>query len=242
LDVIERPDIETSSADYARRFAGPAGRYLLEVQAHSIRSVLEGLRPGSALDVGGGHGQLVDLLGASGWRTTVHGTDRTCETNLRELHGKRACHYVQGDLFALPVADRSYDLVIAVRLIAHVADWRRLIAEMCRAADRSVVIDYPSVFALNALTPLLFGVKKSLEGNTRTYTSFSLHQLLREFERHGFFYARQMKQFFLPMVAHRLGKGRAPFRAAEAACRLVGLTTLAGSPAILRVDRKPPLA
>jgi 2-polyprenyl-3-methyl-5-hydroxy-6-metoxy-1,4-benzoquinol methylase len=239
LNITETPDIETSSANYARRFSGSAGRYLLETQQRAIEAALAGLRPGRALDVGGGHGQLVDVLRGSGWHITVHGTDGACERNLRDLHGKRDCDYVQGDLFALPVADRSYDLAIAVRLISHVVDWRRLVGELCRAADRSVVIDYPSVMALNALTPLLFGLKKSLEGNTRTYTSFSTGELLKEFERHGFRYARQKKQFFLPMVVHRIGKGRAPFRAAEAVSRAVGLTALAGSPAILRVDRRP---
>ena len=238
LTNTETPDIETSSADYARRFSGPAGRYLLEMQARSIEAALAGVRPGRALDVGGGHGQLVDLLRAGGWRVTVHGTDRACETNLRELHGKRDCDYVEGDLFALPASDRSYDLAIAVRLISHVMDWPRLIGELCRVADQSVVIDYPSVVALNALTPLLFGLKKSLEGNTRTYTSFSTRELLREFERHGFRYACQKKQFFLPMVAHRVGKGRAPLRAAEAISRGVGLTALAGSPVVLRADRR----
>src|SRR5690606_22711484 len=70
-----KPDIETSSADYASRFAGPAGRYLLEVQARSIEAALQGLTPGTALDVGGAHGQLVQLLERRGWQPTVHGTD-----------------------------------------------------------------------------------------------------------------------------------------------------------------------
>ena len=69
-----------------------------------------------------------------------------------------------GRLYKLPVADRSFDLVIAVRLISHVPEWRRLIAELCRVARQAVVIDYPSKSGLNALTPLLFGMKKSVEG------------------------------------------------------------------------------
>lgn len=233
----EAPDIETSSADYARRFSGPAGSYLLDVQARAIREALEDLRPGSALDVGGGHGQLVDLLRSMGWRVTVHGSDDICARNLRELHGKRECEFVRGSLFALPLPDRSFDVVLAVRLVAHVDDWPRLLGEMCRVARQAVVIDHPSKFALNALTPFLFGVKKSLEGNTRTYLSFSRRELMTEFARHGFRLRREVKQFFLPMAVHRLGRGAAPFRAAEALFRGLGLTALAGSPVILRVDR-----
>jgi len=235
--VAETPDIDTSSADYARRFAGPAGKYLLDVQARAVGAILARLSPGAALDVGGAHGQLVDLLQSRGWKVTIHGTDRACEENLRGLHGKRDCDYVQGDLFALPAADRSYDLVIAVRLISHVTDWKRLVAEMCRVARRTVVLDYPSTFALNALTPLLFGLKKSLEGNTRTYGSFSRSELAAEFEKHGFRLVRQVKQFFLPMVIHRMARGAALLRGAETLFRAVGLTALAGSPVIVQLER-----
>jgi len=233
----ETPDIETSSAAYASRFAGSAGRYLLSVQSRAVTRAIADLSPGTALDVGGGHGQLVEPLRSKGWKVTVHGTDPVCETNLRNLHGQRDCEFIKGDLQPLPVPDRSYDLVIAVRLISHVDAWPLLLAEMCRVARKSVVFDYPSTSGLNALTPLLFGLKKSMEGNTRTYTSFAKKELTAELERHGFRFQQQIKQFFMPMVVHRIGKGALPLRAAESLFRVSGLTALAGSPAILRADR-----
>lgn len=234
----EWPDVETSSADYARRFSGRAGRYLLDTQSRSIERILRGMPPGRALDVGGGHGQLVDLLHRLGWEVTVHGTDPACARNLREVHGKRDVRFVVGDLFDLPVATGGFELVIAVRLISHVEDWPRLVAELCRVASRAVIVDYPSRGGLNALTPLLFGLKKALEGNTRTYTRFSRAQLQQAFAAHGFGAPRQVRQFFLPMVAHRMGGGAAPLRLAESLCRVTGLTALAGSPVILRMDRR----
>jgi SAM-dependent methyltransferase len=180
----------------------------------------------------------VDLLRELGWEVTVQGSTAECGQNLRELHGKKDCLFRESDIFNLPAADGEYDLVIAVRLISHVEDWPRLVREMCRASRGAVVIDYPAKSALNVLTPLLFGLKKSLEGNTRTYTSFSGAQLGEEFSRHGFARPRSIKQFFMPMVVHRVGKGAAPLRAAEAVFRALGLTALFGSPVILRVDRQ----
>ena len=236
--IAETPDIETSSAEYASRFAGRAGRYFLDVQARTVSQALEGLVPGTVLDVGGGHGQLVDPLTRLGWKVTVHGTSAECGRNLRTLHGQRDCEFLLGRLFGLPVADRSFDVVTGVRLLAHVPDWQRLVAELCRVARRSVVVDYPSKSGVNALTPLLFGLKKSYEKNTRTYLSFTHRELAEEFGRHGFAVRRVVKQFFLPMVAHRAGKGMAPLRWAEGLCRVSGLTALAGSPVILRVDRE----
>jgi ubiquinone/menaquinone biosynthesis C-methylase UbiE len=236
--LAETPDIETSSADYASRFSGRAGEFFLDVQAQTVSEALAGLTPGTVLDVGGGHGQLVDPLTRLGWRVTVHGTSAECERNLRELHGKRDCAFLQGRLFDLPVADRSFDAVVAVRLFAHVPDWPRLVAEMCRVARYAIVIDYPSKSGLNALTPLLFGVKKSYERNTRSYLSFTRDELATEFARHGFGVERIVKQFCLPMVAHRATHGSASLRWVERACRASGLTARIGSPVILRLDRR----
>lgn len=236
-EASEAPDVETSRASYASRFAGRAGAYLLDAQWRSIERALEGLAPGSVLDVGGGHGQLADRFAARGWDVTVHGTDPECERNLRALHGRTRCRFVLGDLAALPAADRSFDLVIAVRLLSHVPAWERVLAEMCRVARRSVAFDYPATTGLNALTPLLFGLKRSLEGNTRTYASFRIADLDSTCARNGFRRQRVVKQLFLPMVAHRVAKGSKVLQAAEGAFRATGLTALAGSPAIYRADR-----
>jgi hypothetical protein len=84
---------------------------------------------------------------------------------------------------------------------------------------------------------MLFALKKKMEGNTRVYTSFSRAELLAEYAKHDFVLSKEVKQFVLPMVVHRAGKGALPFRAVEGVCRTLGLTALAGSPGILRVDR-----
>ena len=238
MSLDEAPDIETSSADYARRFAGRAGRYLLEEQTRAVVSVLRGLPKGSALDVGGGHGQLVDPLRSLGWTVTVHGSDDVCARNLRDLHGKHDCSFVRGDFYSLPFADRSFDLVIAVRLLAHVTDWRRLLAEMCRVARRAVAVEYPSKAALNALGPMLFSFKKRLEGNTRTYASFWPQELRIQLRSLGFAPRAQVKELCLPLVLHRALNASAPLRLAESAMRVAGLTKLIGSPVILRADRQ----
>lgn len=233
----EAPDVETSGEDYASRFTGAAGRYLLDAQWSAIERAIEGLPPGTVLDVGGGHGQLAERFAARGWHVTVHGTSAECERNLRTLHGCTRCRYVGGPLEALPAADLSFDLVIAVRLLSHVPEWERLTAEMCRVARRTVVFDYPSTTGLNALTPLLFTLKRSLEGNTRTYASFRVPALDAAIGRHGFRRRRIVKQLCLPMVAHRVARGAPPLRWAESACRALGLTAAVGSPAIYRADR-----
>lgn len=234
---MQHPDVETSSAGYARRFSGPAGRYLLRAQDEALTHTLRDCPPGRALDVGGGHGQLVDPLRSLGWSVTVLGSSEECDYNLRVLHGKRDCEFVCSDILHLPFPDASFELVISVRLLSHVEAWERLLGELCRVSARWVVVDYPSTSGLNALTPLLFKVKKKLEGNTRAYRSFSAHELDRVLSSHGYSKGAVSKQFVLPMALHRACGAAAPLRLTERACRAVGLTAFAGSPVMLRADR-----
>ena len=233
----ETPDIETASAGYARRFAGAAGRYFLEVQRDTVAAALRGLTPGTLLDVGGGHGQLAPWLADSGWQVTVSGSAPECFGRLSADPAAGAVQRIVGDLLRLPVADQAFDVALAVRLISHMEDWPGQIRELCRIARRAVVIDYPSLRSLNSLTPLLFGLKKGLEGNTRTYLSFSREQLETEFARHGFRITAHLPQFALPMVLHRAARGLAPLRWTEAALAALGVTRRFGSPVILRADR-----
>jgi hypothetical protein len=84
----------------------------------------------------------------------------------------------------------------------------------------------------------MFGLKKALEGNTRTYTSFSNRQIAAVVAGASFTVALEIKQFFLPMVLHRATGAAAPMRWAEAGARWIGLTGAFGSPVILRADRR----
>jgi len=231
----ERPDIVTASADYARRFRGRAGAYLLAVQEEAVAALLP-KQGGVVLELGGGHGQLTELLRRRGCRVIQYGSDNRCHRRVRERHGD-AVDCITGDLVALPLAERSVDVVLGVRLMAHVGAWRALLAEACRVARQAVIIDYPSLCGPNLLSPLLFRVKKGIEGNTRSYQNFFQYEIAREFARHGFRVTGRRPQFLLPMGLHRLGGGAAALAGLEAVARRLGLTRWLGSPVILRAER-----
>ena len=61
-DFSETADIETSSDDYAARFAGEIGAWLLKVQEEATLRMLAAYPNAKILDVGGGHGQLTGAL------------------------------------------------------------------------------------------------------------------------------------------------------------------------------------
>ncbi|MGK2909928.1 MAG: class I SAM-dependent methyltransferase [Sphingobium sp.] len=230
------PDVETSSATYAGRFSGEAGAYLLKVQSQGVDALLGDARPiRSALDIGGGHGQLIENLVRTGGDVTILGSDECCADGIaRSPHASQVV-FERGELLAAPFDDGSFDLVTSIRLLAHMTHWHVLIAELCRLARHHVIVDYPTLRGLNALGLAAYPVKLAIEGNTRTYRSFWPGQINRAFARHGFRLGGTFKQFSIPMGLHRAaGKRAVPV---EEALRKVGVTAMIGNPVLARFDR-----
>jgi 2-polyprenyl-3-methyl-5-hydroxy-6-metoxy-1,4-benzoquinol methylase len=234
----EDADVETSSAGYAQRFAGPVGRFFLERQAKATLELLRPFPGASVLDVGGGHGQVTGPLVEAGYAVTVLGSDASCETRVRPWTGAGHASFVSGDLLAPPLPDRSHDVVLSYRLLPHVARWPDLVATLCRLARRAVVVDYPTRRSVNAVADLFFGLKKGVERNTRPFTVFTDAEIERAFATQGFTPAGRRPQFFFPMALHR-GLGSAGLaRGLEAAAAALGLVRALGSPVVLRLDRR----
>ena len=233
----ETADIESSSDEYAGRFAGPAGRWMLTVQERLTISLLKKFGPGlNILDVGGGHGQLAIPLCREGHRVTVLGSAPVCARRLRPVLDGGRCRFLVGDVTGLPFPDRSFDLAISFRLLTHCRRWPDLAAELCRVARLAVIVDYPTSQSVNRLAPALFEAKKKVEVNTRHWRLFTHGEVDRSFRERGFERIRRRKQFFFPMVVHRMLKCRPLSAALEAAARAAGLTRLAGSPVIARYE------
>ena len=224
------PDVETASEAYAQRFAGPVGAWMLAVQSQTLLALLEAI-PGklSILDVGGGHGQLVAPLRAAGHRVVVHGSRPVCHAR----RGLEPSARVAADPWRLPFAEGAFDVVIAVRLLAHVEAWQELLAEMARVARRGVAVDFPARGALHRLAPALFGAKRRLEGSTRPYFDYVPDEVTEALRATGLPAQRSARQFAWPMVLHRTLRAPALSRTLEALARALGLTARLGSPVLM---------
>ncbi|MDI6774777.1 MAG: class I SAM-dependent methyltransferase [Verrucomicrobiota bacterium] len=231
----ETADIETSSDDYAARFSGPVGEWMLQAQERITLDLLGDATADSILDVGGGHGQLAVPLCRRGYKVTVLGSAESCRRRIRDIVDCGQCRFLVGNVVALPFADRSFDMALCFRLLTHCERWPALVSELCRVARRAVIADYPTSHSLNRIAPALFRAKKKLEGSTRAWRLFRCREVPNEFGRHGFRLSRRRAQFFLPMVLHRVLGNRAVSAAMEGACRRLGLTGLWGSPVIVRM-------
>lgn len=233
---VENADLHSSSDEYARRFGGPIGTWMLQVQEDSLFGLLAPDLT-TFLDIGGGHGQIALPLAEHQKSVTVMGSSPACAQRLQEWINTGAVSFTSGNLVALPFNNRSFDAVVTFRLMSHCTAWRTLVAEMCRVADRAVIFDYPIWCSSNFLTPILFRIKRRIEGNTRTYRIFTTRELAREFRAHGFVPTGLRKQFFFPMGVHRALRTPWLSRSLETLARVCGLTRLFGSPVIIRFER-----
>lgn len=231
------PDIETSSDDYAGRFASEVGQWFLDVQSAAVLDLLSPWKGARVLEVGGGHAQLAPPLIERGYEVTVAASEDSCRARLDRALPAGAFGFQACDLLALPFPDRSFDVAVSIRLLTHLDRWREQMAELCRVADKAVIVDYPDSRSFNRLYDFLFAWKKAVEGNTRTYRIFKPGEIAAEAARHGFNGPVERRQFFLPMVVHRALKNVRLSRLGEKASAAVGLTRCLGSPVLLRVER-----
>jgi len=238
----QHADIETASDDYATRFAGPSGAWLLRAQERALLHLLDRYPPTqdevTVLEVGGGHGQIAPLLHGVGYKVTVCGSGPTMQPNLAQLVASGECRFDTVDLLKLPYPDRSFDIVTSFRLLPHIDNWEGLVEEMCRVARRGVIVDYPTTQSFNFLSSIFFKAKKKAEGNTRPYRLFRHHQMIREFARNGFRRGGRVGEFFWPMVVHRLLKFPILSELLECGPRTIGLTAAFGSPCVFNFFRK----
>ncbi len=233
----ETNDIETSNDDYATRFKGKTGAWMLDMQTKLTRRHLAKIKRGTMLDVGGGHGQLAHPLADDGWDITVLGSAMSCEHRIKDLTDTGRAKFIMGNVIELPFEDNSFDVVICFRLLTHCDHWEQLVKELCRVSRGPVIVDYPTSQSINAIAPIFFNAKKKYEKNTRTWTLFKHKQVTDAFAAAGANIISRRKQFALPMVIHRALKCAELSGFSEGICRITGLTALCGSPVIVLADK-----
>jgi ubiquinone/menaquinone biosynthesis C-methylase UbiE len=236
-DFPETADIETSSENYARRFSGKVGAWFLKIQEDATIRMLAADPQSTILDVGGGHGQITEILINHDYHVTVLGSAEICRARIERFVSANQCVFTVANILELPYTDQSFDVVISYRLLPHVTQWRRFLSELARVARRTVILDYPEVRSVNYLAPYLFRFKKQLEGNTRPYTCFRQAELLEVFQELNFVNVDRYPEFFFPMALHRNMKLPGLSSAMETVAQRVGLTSLFGSPVIMKFVR-----
>jgi ubiquinone/menaquinone biosynthesis C-methylase UbiE len=257
-DLLEWPDVHSSTPEYGHRFHGEIGSWMLERQRQLLMQALQ-LSPENqivnlkkALDVGGGHGQVTPLLLKAGFNVTTVVSDNIAtellfneikQSGLTDNKNPSNNNYndnlklVVSPLDKIPFDDKSFPVVFSLRLLCHVPDWRNYLRELCRVASHQVIFDYPSQNSVNFFQPYFFKLKLAIEGNTRTFQVFKDSEIITELKKNNFKEIKLFRQFLLPMSLHRLFRSRKISNCIEKYALTLGLTSYLGSPIILSATR-----
>ena len=229
-------DAEAPERFWQRHFSGALGAYLQEHQAAVLTRYLPEGADAVLLDLGGGTGRAAQVARGLALRTV------TVDASLSMLLVARrsSATAVRADGHVLPFPDEAFIGVVALRLLMHVADWRRVIAELCRVARDIVIVDFPPLSSAAALAPLLHPLLAWRRPSYQPYRVLGVGAVRRELAGHGFRVLAVERQLVLPFAFHRALARPAVTRGVESVLRGVGLTRLVGAPATVVAQRVAP--
>ena len=221
------------------RFSGPVGRLIAETQERVVARFLAPVEGHTVLDVGTGTGRAAIALARRG--ALVTGVDASSEmlavARRRAADRGVAVTFVRGDAHALEFPDRSFDVVVCLRVLMHTPDWRRALAELCRVARSRVVFDYPALASAAALQALTRRVAAAAGSDVEAYRVLSDRAVRTTLRRSGFRMADSRRQFVLPIALHKGIDSLAVTSNVEGALARVGLRWLLGSPVTVLAER-----
>jgi ubiquinone/menaquinone biosynthesis C-methylase UbiE len=232
-------DPETARTFDERRFGGPIGDLIASTQARVLANLIGTIRDRLVLDVGTGTGRAALLLARGGANVTaVDASDEMLAVARRRAAAEGVpVRFVVGDAHALEFPDRSFDVAVSLRLIMHAPEWRQCIGELCRVADRLVIVDYPSALSVAAVESGARRVAHTLGWTTEPYRVFTNRAIAEAFSRHGFRIRSMHRQFVLPIAFHKAVGSLRFTRAIEGSLDRAGLLGWFGSPVTLVAER-----
>ena len=131
----------------------------------------------------------------------------------------------------------TFDAVICLRMLMHVPDWRKALAELCRVTRERLVIDYPALTSTAALQAVWRRAASTMGSRVEAYRVFSNSAIAREMRRSGFQIVSRHKQFVVPIALHKAVGSESFTRGLERTLAHVGLLKLAGSPVTIAAER-----
>jgi ubiquinone/menaquinone biosynthesis C-methylase UbiE len=124
--------------EYDAWYVTARGAWMGETEAKSLIRLGE-IGPGSTLlDAGCGTGWFSRRFAQAGGQVTGLDRDPAMLAYARSLG--RGVDYLEGDMLALPLPDKSFDVVTAVTSLCFVREEARALAEMLRVAKRQVLL------------------------------------------------------------------------------------------------------
>jgi len=230
---------ETVSSFDEKRFGGPIGEIVAATQARVITNFIGRVQGRRILDVGTGTGRAALVLaGGGGIVTAVDASEEMLdEARARAEARSVAVAFQVGDAHALKFSDRSFDVVVSLRVLMHTPGWKQALGEMCRVADQLVIFDYPSRLSFAALQAGARTLMSRLGVRTEAYRVFSRADIARELAANRYRIRSTHRLFVLPIALHKTIGSRRFTTAIERVLDHLGLLRVFGSPVTLVAER-----
>jgi 2-polyprenyl-3-methyl-5-hydroxy-6-metoxy-1,4-benzoquinol methylase len=232
-------DAETARTFDARRFGGPIGDLIATTQARVLATLIGPVRDLTILDVGTGTGRAALRLAREGAAVTAvdASSEMLAVARRRAVEEGAAVRFLVGDAHALDFPDRSFDTAVSLRVIMHTPQWQQCIRELCRVAERLVIVDYPSAHSFAALESATRRVAHAVGFKTEPYRAFTDRAIATVLTSEGFRIRSVHRQFVLPIAFHK-AIGSLHFTiAVEGLLERAGLLGVLGSPITLVAER-----
>jgi ubiquinone/menaquinone biosynthesis C-methylase UbiE len=235
--VYADPDTARSFDD--RRFGGPIGDLVASSQAQVLANMVGPVRGRPIVDVGTGTARAALLFARAGARVTAIDASEQMLGVARERASAEGLDvaFAQGDAHALKFPDRAFDVAVCLRVLMHSPRWRDSLSELCRVADRLVILDYPSRRSVAVLQSLARRVLHRFGARTEPYRVFSDHEIAEALDTLGFRVRSVHRQFVLPIALHKAIGSRTFTVRVESMLARVGLLRIVGSPVTLVAER-----
>jgi 2-polyprenyl-3-methyl-5-hydroxy-6-metoxy-1,4-benzoquinol methylase len=236
-DLYADPSMARSFEE--RRFGGPIGQMIAAEQARVLANMIGRIHERNILDVGTGAGRAALMLARGGAHVTAIDASEQMLDEARKRAAEQLVkvNFQRGDAHHLEFKDRSFDVVVCLRVLMHTPDWRQSLAELCRVADRLVIFDYPSATSAALVQSVVRRAASAVGARTEAYRVFRHGSIQAALAASEFRVRSVHRQFVLPIQFHKLIGSRGFTARSERLLDRVGLLRLFGSPVTVCAER-----
>jgi len=221
-----------------KKYGGNFGEYLKNQEITTFMSMIDSDCE-RILDVGSGTGKLSIYMNNGSYQ--IVSLDNSYE--MVEVAKSNA---IRSGIVYLPVVcdanficfnDRVFNYVLASRVLMHLSDWEIGLAEICRVSKKTIIFDFPSALSSSLIDSVFKFVKKLFINDTDCYKTFLISRIIKELKNNHFRPVEIKKEFFLPLIIHRILDSPEFSEKIEKFFKKIGLTDILGSPAIIKAVR-----
>lgn len=232
-------DPRTARTFDEQRFGGPIGELIASSQAEVLANLVGSIQGRTILDVGTGTGRAALFFAGGGAKVTAVDASEEMLAVARKRATEQSVNvkFMTGDAHALDFRERAFDVTVSLRVLMHTPKWRACVSELCRVADRLVILDYPSRRSAAAVQSAARRVLHACGVGTEPYRVFSDREIADALEKSGFRVRSVHRQFVLPIAFHKLLHSRRLTLAIEERLDRIGLLKVFGSPVTLVAER-----